>query len=639
MGDVVLPEHCPADRVDSGQLASFFTDEIQQSPSGFLLEENLTIEDVHRLRSGSEHNVVNGTATAFVQLGTASWKSKGVPSHELDILSVEDSLQDAWLVPSPSGTDQTSSEARNLTDLSPLKKGLISTRVPHYEATSKSKKIGMDGRHESTDSRKTASQSQEATSRLRASFNSVQQLSPDLRKSGIPKAGHQAAATKLEKAHQMAEPTSRRRSQTGSDKGHATKGHPASHKAGAAAGGDSPTGARPTEHPRQANTSPSTKHDISKAGLHVKAIKPSLDVRASCQVGSRIPKPSAERASVQGPLIIPRSPAAPHPAGKAAKHPLSGASAPPQRGCSPYSSEAASSPTRSPSNLQSPTPAKEDSKLPKFATLQKTPQPKDQPVGEVAVAGPKGPPPAGGLSALEAFPTPEECPGVAKSLQGSMHDPTPKSSPLNITPPRMPAGIGMHREPWNPSAKTVLPSRSPPLGNTSPGSPTPARHNSPVKRDTRTAAQRAAANERALLGNLACKSRSDDRELNIKLRARSALPGSTTSADASMPPTTSEAPPSVSPFAKVPDNALLVRADGDRATAVAISVEGLGAVNFAQLGPGELPQELLGIRERKPTAEPEPPLSLSMVQRSLPRVRTREMPVKDKASCTSCSIM
>ncbi len=51
MGGILLAEQSPADRVDSGQLASFFTDEIQQTPSIFLLEKNLTIEDVNKLRS------------------------------------------------------------------------------------------------------------------------------------------------------------------------------------------------------------------------------------------------------------------------------------------------------------------------------------------------------------------------------------------------------------------------------------------------------------------------------------------------------------------------------------------------------------------------------------------------------------
>jgi hypothetical protein len=39
-----------------------------------------------------------GTATAFVQLRTTTLKGKGTQSHDLDILSAEDTLQDGWCV-------------------------------------------------------------------------------------------------------------------------------------------------------------------------------------------------------------------------------------------------------------------------------------------------------------------------------------------------------------------------------------------------------------------------------------------------------------------------------------------------------------------------------------------------------------
>lgn len=401
--------------------------------------------------------------------------------------------------------------------------------------------------------------------------------------------------------------------------------------------------------------------------------KPSEDVRASCQLGSRIPKPVVGRTSINGPFLITRSPRAPQQQHKSnaldsrkqtnmpeGQHRAYGHKICPTKkssiadsSCSAITSAELSSdalPHACSHTEASPGlsgPAAHSFSASQYITPSKLPSPsvalpKDTPPRKAPTlrfTPPKGasgsPTPggcsAGGLSALETHPiadaqaSPSSKPQV-KSDQG------PSCSPSSSAYETL--GPVKSKDPWN-SYTTVGGSKNSPGGSPVARHGSHQQHASPTRRDTRTPSQRAAASEKALLGNLSRLSHSDDRELHPKLRAK-ACPVVPTTGPATMP----QGPAGETPTLLTPSFDALSAEAGEQAYAVACHPAANGELDFAKVAPGQLPADLLGIRERKAVAPAESPLSLSMVQRSLPRVRTREAVVPEKTTkCTSCVIM
>lgn len=416
--------------------------------------------------------------------------------------------------------------------------------------------------------------------------------------------------------------------------------------------------------------------------------KPLGDVRASCQLGSRIPKPVAGRASVNGPLLITRSPPAAQqhhmscaldvhkkaamPEGQRSSHgdgacptssskkssiadsscssipnaKFSSEAAPHARSftyVSPGSSSAAAisnSPTEyiTPSKLPSPSVA-----LPKDTPPRKAPTLRFTPPKAVS----DSPTPGGGLSALETPPADAKSSPSAKPQLKSMRDHTSKISSPNASGYEMPGPV-KSKDPGN-SISTEPAGKSSPGGNPTVNQVSDQQPTSPPIQDGRTSAQKGAANEKDVVRNLSRSSHSDDRELHPKLRAKVSpavpRPDPATPEDASNAAQgrgdfpVPEGPGGDKPTANTASIGAQKAGAGEEAFAVSCSAATDGELDLTKLAPGQLPADLLGARERKAVAPAESPLSLSMVQRSLPRVRTREAVPEKPTKCASCVIM